>query len=262
MRIVIFTSNAVRHKYVANTLAAHADEALAIIECKDNDAREAESLANQTLTSLQEHFLLRYKTEKEFFPGNDILRMSVLPIIWKEASLNIVYQAVKDFNPDAVFVFGASILKERLISLIPPGRFINMHLGLSPYYRGSGTNFWPFVNDELEYVGSTILHLDAGIDTGDIIAHVRPEIEAGDNVHTVGNKVIRDSTMALVKIIEMLRTGKELHRTKQWDVPESRYYKSSDFNEEVLAKYKENLASGMIERYVKNPKKDIKILSL
>ena len=34
-------------------------------------------------------------------------------------------------------------------------KIINAHLGLSPYYRGSGTNIFPFVNKEIEYVGVT-----------------------------------------------------------------------------------------------------------
>ena len=44
--------------------------------------------------------------------------------------------------PDVVLVFGTGLLKAPLIGAFP-GRIINIHLGLSPYYRGAGTNFWP-----------------------------------------------------------------------------------------------------------------------
>ena len=53
-----------------------------------------------------------------------------------------------------------------------------------------GTNFWPLVNGEPEYCGATIHFLDVGVDTGPIIAHVRPEIAAGDGPHDIGNKTI------------------------------------------------------------------------
>ena len=76
-------------------------------------------------------------------------------------------------RPDVVLVFGTGILREPLLSAFD-GRIINIHLGLSPYYRGAGTNFWPLVNREPEYVGATIHYLDAGIDTGPIISHARP----------------------------------------------------------------------------------------
>ena len=52
-------------------------------------------------------------------------------------------------STDVVLVFGTGILREALLSAFP-GRLINIHLGLSPYYRGAGTNFWPLVNGEPE----------------------------------------------------------------------------------------------------------------
>ena len=77
-------------------------------------------------------------------------------------------------RPDVVLVFGTGILREPLLSAFD-GRIINIHLGLSPYYRGAGTNFWPLVNREPEYVGATIHYLDAGIDTGPILAHAQAD---------------------------------------------------------------------------------------
>ena len=161
-----------------------------------------------------------------------------------------------------MFCFGSSIIRGPLLTLLPPGRFINLHLGLSPYYRGSGTNFWPFVNGELEYVGSTILHIDAGIDTGDIIAHIRPGIEKGDDVHAVGCRVIRESAAALIEVMGMVQEGRGLNRVKQWRPDGARYYRSGDFNEEILSIYKNNLSNGLVERYLDNPKKQLKLVPL
>ncbi len=260
MKIAVFTSNAVRHKFVANTLAKHADEALIVSECKANDAPP--EIIDRPLTPTEEHFFLRHKTEKEFFGGNDTFQAPVIPVLYKEANLPYIYEIVKKFNPDMAFVYGSCIIKEPLLSLPKPGRFINLHLGLSPYYRGAGTNFWPFINKELEYVGSTLLHIDAGVDTGDIISHVRPTIEKGDTVHTVGNKVIRDSAAALVRTIEIVKAGKELARIPQWKVSDERYYRKADFNEEVLSKYYYNMKTGLIESYLSQPQKELKIVNL
>jgi methionyl-tRNA formyltransferase len=138
----------------------------------------------------------------------------------------------------------------------------NLHLGISPYYRGSGTNFWPFVNKELEYVGSTILHINSGIDTGDIVCHTRPNIEFGDDVHSIGCKVIQSSVQSLLKIMKMIDKGIKPFSTSQWSVNNEKYYKTSDFNEEILLKYKNNLKNGLIENYISNPKKIIKLINL
>lgn len=258
MKIVVFTNNSIRHKFVANSLTKKSDDALIISECNPN---ELVSLGSEFSTTIADHFKLRYETEQKFFSNNDYFEAKILPIMYKEASLHYTFEMIKKFNPDMMFVFGASILKGPIMSLLQQGRFINLHLGLSPYYRGSGTNLWPFVNKELEYVGSTILHLDEGIDTGDIICHIRPSIESGDNVHTIGCKVIKESVKKLIEIIEFVDSGGILNRVKQWEIPNPRYYQKRDFNEEILQTYYENLQNGLIEDYIQKPK-EIKLVNL
>ena len=104
--------------------------------------------------------------------------------------------------------------------------------------------------------------MDPGIDTGDIISHVQPKFEHDDDVHTIGCKVIEESVTTLIKIIEMVKKGKELQRIKQWNVPNSRYYKNNDFNEEILKKYKQNLENGLIANYLAASKNNLKLVSI
>lgn len=47
-------------------------------------------------------------------------------------------------------------------------RAINLHISYLPWNRGAYPNIWSFIEDTPK--GVTIHHLDAGIDTGDIIA--------------------------------------------------------------------------------------------
>jgi phosphoribosylglycinamide formyltransferase 1 len=258
MKIVILTSNGLRHKFLANSLSSHVDDTLVISECVSNDFIYTNS---QNITNIDNHFLLRSETEKTFFPNNDFFVSKTLPIIYKEVNLDYVYQVIKNFKPDLMVVFGSSIIRDPLLSLLPAGNIINLHLGLSPYYRGSGTNFWPFVNNELEYLGSTILHINSGIDTGDIICHVRPMINDKDNVHTIGCKIIQTSVVSLIKIIQLFKEGKKLNRIKQWDVKE-RYYKTKDFDDDALLTYTTNLKNGVVSNYLKQDKKNIKLVDL
>jgi methionyl-tRNA formyltransferase len=260
MKLAIFTSNSIRHKFLANNLAKNVDDTLVVIESREHDAAEIEQ--NSSPNPIDEHFKLRYDAEKDFFTGNDIFTSKTLPLVTKEINLLYTYEVIKKFDPDVMIVFGTSIIKKPLLSLGKPGKFLNLHLGLSPYYRGSGTNFWPFVNDELEYVGSTILHIDAGVDTGNIIAHVRPTFESGDTVHTIGCKVIKESVECLSKILNLIKEGKELNRTQQWVVDDEKYYKIKDFTEDVLLDYKNKLSNGLIDNYLKRPKKEIKLIKL
>jgi len=258
MKIVVLTSNSLRHKFLANTLSSYCDDALIISECKPQTSSFDDS---KNYTKIENHFLLRDKTEKSFFPNDNYFIPKTLPILYKEVNSPYVYEVIKNFKPDILIIFGSSIIKEPLLSLLPTGHIINLHLGISPYYRGSGTNFWPFVNNQLEYLGSTILHLDAGIDTGDIICHVRPKIELNDNVHTLGCKIIKSSVESLIKIIKLLDEGKKLNRVKQWDVKD-RYYKTKEFDEIVLSKYKNNLKNDVIKDYLESEDKKIILVNL
>lgn len=260
MKAVLLTSNSIRHKFVANTLAKNLDDLLVISECKQGDFIEPSTTGQSDV--LRKHFQQRYETEKIFFPGNDEFKAKTVPILYGELSSPYIYDVIKKFSPDIAFVFGSSIIKKPLLFLLPVGSSINLHLGLSPYYKGSGTNFWPFVNEELEYVGSTLLHIDAEIDTGDIIAHVRPKIEIGDNVHTIGCKVIKDSAACLINILKIVSKGKKLNRVKQWQISNERYYRTKDFNEEVLKNYQQKLENGLIQKYISGPQKSLKLISL
>lgn len=261
MKIVVATSNSIRHKFVANKLGANVDEILVISESKPSDAIFINDNSEES-SLLEKNFYTRFQTERQFFYGHDAFFYPAIPIMYQELQIKYIYDLIKEFNPDAMFVFGASIIKDPLLSLIPKGRFINLHLGLSPYYRGSGTNFWPFINQELEYVGASILHIDSGVDTGDIIAHVRPEIKIEDNLHTVGCKVIKEATSCLINIVQLLKDRKELKCIKQWNTEKTRYYKIKDFNEEVLLKYYQNMKEGMIEKFINSPGKKLKLVSL
>ncbi|MEK7179076.1 MAG: formyltransferase family protein [Patescibacteria group bacterium] len=259
MKIVIFTSNALRHKYIANTLAQHADEFLVISECKPYDGLRD---GVNGISLIDEHFALRARAEKEYFGGCEAFRAQTIPLLHKEANLLFVYDIVERYGPDAGFVFGSSIIKEPLLSLMPRGKFVNLHLGLSPYYRGSGTNFWPLVNKEPEYVGATLLHIDAGIDTGNIITHVRPHITADDTVHTLGNKTIIESGKALVKILELLKNGKNLPRTVQWKDSHEKFYKKANFSEEALKQYRKNIDEGLLKDYVRKAPPVVRLVEL
>lgn len=246
MKIVLFTSSALRHKYIAHALTRGVEEVLVISECKPHDGVGAK---NEGPPMIAEHFALRAQAEENFFGEYAAFTSPTVPIIHKEVNLPFVYDLVKRYKPDAGFVFGSYIIKEPLLSLIPAGKFINLHLGLSPYYRGSGTNFWPLVNKEPQYVGATLLHINAGIDAGDIIAHVRPGIVADDTVHTLGCKTIIEASKALGVILDALKEGKELSRVSQWKAEGEKYYKKADFDETALRQYYKNIENGLLRDY-------------
>ena len=77
---------------------------------------------------------------------------------------------IKNNAPDIIIVSGTRMVKKEILSLKPPYGIINMHTGLSPYYNGGPScTFWCLYNEDVEYIGATVMFIDEGIDSGNII---------------------------------------------------------------------------------------------
>ena len=79
-----------------------------------------------------------------------------------------VEKILKSIEPDYLIVFGASLLKSNIIN-IPTKGCLNLHTGLTQYYRGVDSHIWAVMDERLDRIGSTIHFIDESIDAGDII---------------------------------------------------------------------------------------------
>ena len=131
------------------------------------------------------------------------------------------------------------------------GRFINVHLGLSPYYRGSGTNFWPLVNGEPEFVGATFMYIDSGVDTGEVIHQLRADIHYGDMPVQVGNRLIVDIAKEYCHLIKSFNQIERMpHSVFNSDI-EAKYYKKADYTEESVSLLYKRFSDGLVDTYLK-----------
>jgi methionyl-tRNA formyltransferase len=156
-------------------------------------------------------------------------------------------EAIINSKPDLLIAYGCSIIREPLLTVFK-GRFLNVHLGLSPYYRGSGTNYWPLVNGEPEYVGATFMYIDSGIDTGEIIHQIRAKYSWGDTPSQIGNRFIVEMSLVYRNIIVNFE---RLEKMSQLPIPSNeKVYKIKDYTEESVVTLYRNFESGLIERYL------------
>jgi formyl transferase-like protein len=83
--------------------------------------------------------------------------------------------ALQQLNPRVVVVNGTRIISVETLTAVA-ARFINMHAGITPRYRGVHGAYWALVERKPEACGVTVHEVDAGIDTGKILAQelVRP----------------------------------------------------------------------------------------
>ncbi|MCH8190870.1 MAG: hypothetical protein IIC80_05890 [Chloroflexi bacterium] len=250
-RAIVLTSTFPRHEYVIGVLARRHD-VVGVWQEEKSFQPERYAGSEEELRVVTEHFGLRDAAEADCFGEQGTAKLSPGTVRRRipAGGINDPSEAklMELLKPDVVLVFGTGILREPVLKPFE-GRIINLHLGLSPYYRGSGTNFWPLVNREPEFVGATIHALDAGIDTGPIIAHVRPRIERGDGPHDIGNKAIRAAADLLADVAGMAAEGTVRSRP-QWH--KGRLYQRKHFNAEAVISLYRNFETGMIEEYLGN----------
>ena len=249
MKAILLTSTFRRHAFVGNTVAAGCDLVGVWQEEKTfRPERYARDAADGDV--IQDHFAKRDASEARYFAADMAVRLGRGGIQRTVAAGGCNEPAevalMEVAKPDVVLVFGTGILREPLLSAFE-GRMFNIHLGLSPYYRGAGTNFWPLVNREPEYVGATIHYLDAGIDTGPILSHARPLIEPGDGPHDLGNKTIVAAVQALLRAAVAHVSG-SVRTVPQWSG--GRLYQRKDFSADAVRAMYRNFDTAMIAEYL------------
>jgi methionyl-tRNA formyltransferase len=114
-------------------------------------------------------------------------------------------------------------------------------MGVSPYYRGSSTNFWALYDRRPEFVGATIHLLTAGLDSGPMLLHALPPAEAVDPF-VLGMRAVRAAQQALVHHLSRGGLG-TLEPIPQDRSLELRYTRNADFNDAVAAEYLARLLS-------------------
>lgn len=89
---------------------------------------------------------------------------------------------LRALSPRVVVINGTRIIKADVLSSID-ARFINIHVGITPTYRGVHGGYWALVEHAPDACGVTVYFVDPGIDTGAVIAqaliHPTPEDNFG-----------------------------------------------------------------------------------
>ena len=246
--VILITGYDYRHKYLVNYMNKNPKFSLIKAYCERKNILN-EKVYQKNTHLIKKHLIERTNHEKKFFKVSDLDKNIDFTLINRnEINSNKYVNEIKQLNPDFIISYGCSIIKSDLIDFFNQ-RFINIHLGLSPYYRGSGTNFWPFVNNELQSVGTTFMIINETIDGGKILHQIRAEIFENDTIHDIGNRLIKRSfqELTIVLLNYKLIAPKIITNFKI-----SRYYKTSDFDDNSIIKALNNLNKSMIKSYLKN----------
>ena len=255
MKIIILTGNEIRHMFFRKFISN--DDRIKVIStyCEGTES-SLENRVNQNIESTElehQHVQARSQAEIDFFQSSveNIFDLSNPTFIPKgDINNNQIVSEIISKNCDLLVCYGSSIIKSRLLEVFK-GKFLNVHLGLSPYYRGSGTNVWPLINNEPDMVGATFMHIDSGIDTGKIIHQIRADVFLGDSPHSIGNRLIRKMCETYAEVIANYPKLEKVEQPKSKGL----FYRRKDFNDAACRKLYQNFNCGMIEKYLNSKSK-------
>ncbi|SFK96940.1 methionyl-tRNA formyltransferase [Lachnospiraceae bacterium KH1T2] len=113
---------------------------------------------------------------------------------------------LKKYDPDLMVVaaFGQILSKE--ILEMPKYGCINVHASLLPKYRGAAPIQWSIIDGE-EYTGVTIMQMDEGLDTGDMITQAKVKIESDETGGSLFDKLASAGAELCVKTVKMIEDG-------------------------------------------------------
>ena len=252
LRVLLLTGDGLRHRYAASRLAQKTNLVGVVSEGKAAIIAAPDLLPQDDQHVIDQHLAERDTVERRLlrdmphFPDTRLLEIA-------HGAINTpaVFAWAQAQAPDLIVLYGTSLVKPPLLDAYD-GRIINLHLGLSPYYRGSGTNFWPLVYNEPECVGATIHLAVASVDAGAILAQLRPSAEVTDRAHELGTKTIM-AGFDLMPYILSLYVRSKLKPQPQ-DLTQGRVCRRKDFNAAAVRRMWGNFTAGMMAEYLAEEK--------
>jgi len=114
-------------------------------------------------------------------------------------------EVVSRLGPDVVVLGGSRILKQHILS-VPRVGTLNAHPGLLPGYPGMDVVAWAVLNGDP--VGVTVHFVDAGIDSGAVVAQSELPIRQADTIESLRARAENLAAELMVAALEAVREGR------------------------------------------------------
>jgi len=252
VKVLLFSGSHPRHTFIHQAiLDLNIECAAVVMEREDLIPKPPSNISQKDRDNFIRHFQERDAIESSVFGRSNAREVfkdiTTLYCNSEELNTDSVVEFVVGFNPDWVFIFGVDLIKDPLLSVLPDNK-INLHLGLSPWYKGSATLFWPFYYLQPQYAGFTFHQIVSDADAGDIIHQAVPDMKLGDGVHDIGSRTVVKAKQDLSKLIDIfINKGKwDTHKQRS----SGRLYLTNHFHPSHLRLVYETFNNKIVDSYL------------
>ena len=145
------------------------------------------------------------KKEIKFSPIKEVALKNNLNI-FQPIKIRNDYQDILDLNPDIIITCAYGQIIPKAILDYPKYGCINVHASLLPKLRG-GAPIHHAIIDGYNETGITIMYMDEGMDSGDIIEQSVTKIEDFDTVETLHDRLSLMGKNLLIKTLPSIIDG-------------------------------------------------------
>lgn len=203
MKVLLLTGSHPRHFYVVNQLAEAGLVVGHVVEMREAFIPQPPSdLEEIDRVNFIRHFADRDEAERRHFAGHTEVYRNIptLKLTLEELNCKETIEWVKKLDFDVAISYGVHKLHNEFLEVLGEHAW-NIHGGLSPWYKGNTTLFWPFIMLRPNWAGMTIHRLSPRLDGGDIVHQSVPELSYGDGIHDVACKAVIQVAKDLRKIL-------------------------------------------------------------
>ena len=251
MRVVILTGNQGNQKALCNKIADVCEiQAIVLSENiprkKPSPPRRARAFINRVSNRLvgrafvETWFKMLGECEKQFpdFPAVPVVKV-------ENVNDAATLAALEKYEPDLIVVSGTNLVGKKIIKASEKGKgIVNLHTGISPYVKGGPncTN-WCLAKNWFHLIGNTVMWLDAGIDTGKIIATEQTPLEGDETLFELHWKVMEHAHDLYVRSIRQIAADKKVRSVPQNSISEGATFYTADWNGFQMRKALKNFRS-------------------
>lgn len=223
MNIIFITGNHPRHKYIARRIADSGYLSTVISEVRESHVPTPPNhLTESSKTLFELHFKKRQDAESRFFEDKGWPDCRIVEISREDLNGSLVRSILAENPVDLLLSYGCHKLDDPTLDLVDGERW-NIHGGLSPWYKGAITHFWPSYFLEPQMTGMTVHDLTNELDAGAVVHQAAADLIRGDGVHDLACRAVLKIGEELPSLISLLHESsmplvKKRHKTggKLW----------------------------------------------
>lgn len=213
MSLILITGDKPVHRYVANQIVrSHSVAAILVVEATPGRSWK-QVLSKSIVQFIDKAFRKIYLSAIGDAAVRDstfdkVLGLDSKSFLCPELIVRVGYpkgkellEKVSQITPSIIAVYGTEIIPDTVLSQAKSVS-LNMHTGISPWYRGVSCYHWPLINGETDKIGATIHECTSKVDGGHIFYTAKADVFKGDNIHTIFARVVMVGAKGYVEVIE------------------------------------------------------------